>query len=443
MVGGLAGFALASLGTGFAVAMVPGLRSAPALAGNPLVWALGSAPLVIGSLGWMAGKRRAELERSNRSAQRGIEAKLAQLTDAEWVTRSLVNAAFDPMLVVDDDDIVTAANHQAARMFGVPQEVLVGRVVTSLLPDAPALVQRTAGGESVPVQVRHADGGTVGVEFRSAAIPNPQMVLITLREDAAGAELVASRRAADQQVERALQEARARAQALREVDLGLRHDVERALLAIDALRAKAVPVGSLLATVWSMLDRLERLLDLATWDRAALPPELSSTSVVDLFDHAIRLVSPLARRWDRAVLVDLEPGLSSLRTDPALVAAAVRALVREALTRGVGDVVLEVVRQPGRDHDWLLVSVALGVAVSSEDAEATARLLESAPPTLPEGSDAGLALGQRVARRLGGRITLRSEVRERGTTFGFVLPLTVPGRVTHSKPPPGRSSIGS
>jgi len=439
-VGLLAGLALLSLGSALTLALDPGARAVAVLGREPALWVLGFGPVLFGGLGWIVGDQRLDRARAHRQYQHGMEEEFARLASREFATRAVVAASPDAVLVVDGDGNVVDANPQAERMFGTAPDALLGLPSASLLPDRPTLVPgvETADGMEVAL-ARHTDGTAFRVELRTTRLDDPPVRIVTLREDVLRSQLEASRIALERNAGRERQESRVRNHVLLDVDRGLREDLLKVLRAAEDLRARGVAAEPVLVAAFAMLERLERLLDLTLWDRAAGRPTRVPVPVVELFDHVNLILAPLAQRWGRSVLLDLDPDLGEVPTDSSLVAGAVRALVREVLTRSGGDVVIEVGREPGRDHDWLLVTVALGAQLPEAEAERLTSLLEASPSTLPTGTDAALVLGQRLARHLDGRITLRREFNERGTTFALVIPLATPGRVRPSKVPVART----
>lgn len=439
-MGLLAGLAVASLATGLTLSTSPALRSLDALAREPWWWVLGFGALLSGGLGWIAGDQRREHQRAHRTYQAEIQAEFARLADQEWVTRAIVRAMLDAVLLVDKDGLVVDANPEAERLFGVEGGGLEGRSVTALFPDRPTMVPGQELPEDVEIATaRHADGSAFRVEMRSTALEQPPLRIVTVREDLWRRQLADSREALERREGNQLVEIRQRTLVLLDLDHGLREDLSRILRVSEELRGRGVAIEPVLVSAFGMLERLERLLDVTLWDRAGGSTSRESVPVVDLFDHVNDIVAPLAQRWGRTVLVDLDPDLGQISTEPSLVAGAVRCVVREVLSRTDGDVVIEVAREPGRDHDWLLVRVSLGLALPDDEAARLAALLESNPATLPTDRDASLSLGQRLTRHLGGRITLRPEVTERGATFQLSLPLGAPDRVRPSRVPVARS----
>jgi PAS domain S-box-containing protein len=453
-VGLLAGLALASLATGLSLSGDPALRSVAALAREPWWWILLFGVVLSGGLGWIAGDQRRDRQRAHRTYQRSVESEFARLADQEWTTRAVVRASLDAVLLVDARGVVLDANPEAERLFGVGPDALVGRVITSLMPDRPTLVP----GQELPpdvesASIRHADGSAVRVELRTTNLDAGAADLdgdgppagaarglrvLTLREDALRQQLAASQLAFERRQDQTDEAARARSELLLEVDHGLRDDLSRLLRVTEELRGRGVAVEPVMVAAFGILERLERLLDVTLWDRAVGAPTREPVAVLALFDHVNDILAPVAQRWGRSVLLDVAPELGTIATDRSIVAGAVRALVREVFGRTDGDLVVEVSREPGRDHDWLLVTVSLGFTLPPAEAARLTALLEAAPATLPADRDAALALGQRLARHLGGRITLRPELSERGTTFGLSLPLSAPDRVRPSRVPVAR-----
>jgi hypothetical protein len=88
--------------------------------------------------------------------------------------------------------------------------------------------------------------------------------------------------------------------------------------------------------------------------------------------------------------------------------------------------------------------VGMGVQIGEDESARLVSLLESSPVGLPTGVDAALVLGQRLARHLDGRITLRQTDVDRGTTLALVIPASLPQvRQRPSKVPVARGVLQS
>src|SRR5687768_17740726 len=134
-LGVLAGLALWTGGCLLEMAAEPASRSFVALAEHPMFWALATGPLFFGGLGWMGGDRRREREEAFRLYQVAVDGQFATIAEREWVTRAVVQNAFDAVLILDLQGQVLDANPTAARIFGYGLDDLVTLRIDTLLPD--------------------------------------------------------------------------------------------------------------------------------------------------------------------------------------------------------------------------------------------------------------------------------------------------------------------
>ena len=181
-------------------------------------------------------------------------------------------------------------------------------------------------------------------------------------------------------------------------------------------------VAEVLTEGYAILDRLELLWSLTMWERSAGDPTLLEVSVDGLFEHLSDVLVPLARRYGGQLEMSVASGAGAVITDGNQLAGAVRSLCVEALRRTPGKVKVEVVREPGRDVDWLAVFVSgEGGFLGDLDEERLARAFHSSEDVVPQ-QDVGLALAHRLARRLGGHVGVDAEP---GRPLAFLMRVPV------------------
>lgn len=136
----------------------------------------------------MAGERTNDTRRVGEPALRILE-PLAQVGLTDDVVRSLLDAAPDAVVVVDEAGVMVLANRQAEHLFGFDHEELIGMPVDVLLPDDVRADHRRHRsqyrqqprtrpmGEGLELRARRADGQLVPVEIALSPLHTPGGVL--------------------------------------------------------------------------------------------------------------------------------------------------------------------------------------------------------------------------------------------------------------------------
>lgn len=468
-LGALAGLAMWAGGCLLEMAADPAARSFVTLSDHAMFWALATAPLFLAGLGWLVGERRRELEEAFRLYQVAVDEQLATIAEREWVTRAVVQNAFDAVLILDLHGQVLDANPTAARIFGHPLDELVKLSIDALLPaherlqrGATAVERRTAGGERLGVEwrtrARHADGSTFPVDLHISILADPGLLVYAIREASTRVRREESlvREALDVQRGQMRIERRRRGTMLLDVSGGLRENLDRVLAQAERLEHDGVDaeqVREIVDASHAILERLDQLWNLTMWERAGSAPTLGPLPVAALLDGLPDALGPAVRK-NRNRLVVRPASPIELVTDATLFASAVHNLVSEAARRTHdGEIRVEAVREPGRGTDWLAVFVHDdGPALAPDTLDSAYRAFSATDADqVAIGERAGLVLAQRLARSLGGHVSAESEP-GRGTTFGLYLPLDpskvkdVPSRPERQglfdSPPPPPSSGG-
>jgi len=453
-IGALAGLALWFSAAAFHIAMTPSQADLLPLLDEPLFWVLATGPLLIGGLGWIAGDRRRERQEAFALYQSAVDGQFADLAEREWVTRAVVQNAFDAVLILELDGAILDANPTASRIFGHSMDHLITLDITALLPDhdrlnkATVVDRRTAGGERLGVEwrtrARHADGSVFSVDLHISMLPEPGLLVYAVRDSTTRisqeARMVSDAVTAEK--DRSVLAQRARGTVMLDVGLHLREHLARVLTQAEALR-ELDEAGTLGASIHEEVSAawrwVEQLWNLTAWERATASPTLSPASVGELVDEVVDALGPLARQEGVRLHIRLDDGIGHLITDVPKLAAAMRNVIGHSCMRARHDVKVEVKRDPGRGTDWLAMFVRDDGEPLSDDvlnAVVGAYAQEEMLLEPPRGTEAGsLALAQRLARSLGGHIAV--EAGPSGNEFSLRLPMD-PSKVKDVpfRPPP-------
>jgi PAS domain S-box-containing protein len=407
-----------------------------ALLESPLAWTLLGATPLFAALGWVVGDRRRERELAIAQWESTTSRDLHTLAEREWLTRGVLQTAFDAVLVIDDDEIVVDANPTATRVFGLEPDELLGLPVAQLLPQhrtlgtTLAITRRTAGGEVLgkewQTQAVHADGHRFPVDLNIVALRGPGLLFYAIRE--ATTRVANERKRVDDArvAWEAQREEHQRARGGQLLDLGasLRAELDHLLDELGALRAEGIDRPALDDASFALLVVLERLQALSVWERSDAALSIAPIAVSAMVDEAVRAVAPLARHRGNVLTVRCDHALGELETDAIRLSAALRALVVNAAVHAHdAEITVAVDREPGQGTDWLTASVHdTGPGLDPASRERIYQLFRGNPNVLSvaPGDGLGLKLAHRMARTLGGHISVSFD---QGTTFLLRVPL--------------------
>ncbi|MBX6363125.1 MAG: HAMP domain-containing histidine kinase [Gemmatimonadetes bacterium] len=256
-----------------------------------------------------------------------------------------------------------------------------------------------------------------------------------------------ARRAADEAEARGRELERALAETARISDekarlvRGVTHDLKNPLGAVVAYcellqmggcgpltSAQDHTISRIRAAAGTMLLSINELLDLAEAEAGALRIERRATDIAEVVREAVADYHVIADVSGLRLVVDLPPALPSAATDRRRVREILDNLLSNAFkyTPHGGSVTLRasvVAERRGAAGPWLGIAVAdtgQGIAPDAQE-----RIFEEFYRASDDhrGSGLGLAISRRIARLLGGDLTVESEC-GRGSTFTLWLPLS-------------------
>lgn len=356
------------------------------------------------------------------------------MTIDQQLLAELVELAPDAMLIVDASGRILYANQRVSDLFGYRREAIVSRSVDVLLPER--LQARHAHhrrhfaedprarpmGAGLDLLGRRADGSEFALEIS----------LSPLRDGWAAAAIrnVTDRKRAEQELIEAREAAdRANLSKSRFVATAS-HDLRQPLQALSMLHGTLcridLPPSSreVLAQQGRAIDTMKRLLsallDISKLESGAVKPQSSEFSLHPLFELLSTEFSPAAR--DKGLTLIVEHTDVCTRTDQSLLEQLLRNLISNAIKyTSTGTVALRA------------IPTATGVCVEVRDTGegiAEGQLpyifdefyqIGVASNVTREGYGLGLAIVQRIARLLGLRIQVQSQVGQ-GSTFTLRLP---------------------
>ncbi|HTP40602.1 MAG TPA: PAS domain S-box protein [Steroidobacteraceae bacterium] len=353
------------------------------------------------------------------------------------LVRSVLESAPDAMIVIDDAGMVLFANRQVPALFGYEREEVIGYPIEKLLPGRFRMrhvahrsnytrsVRTRPMGNGLDLFALRKDGSEFPVEISLSPIEQDGRVMV-----AAAIRDVTDR----MRVEREIREARAAADRanlgksrfLATASHDLRQPLQSLALLNGALRrlvndadAREV-LEQQEEAVTAMSRLLNALLDISKLESGAIKPDITDFKVAQLLDELRREFAGLAASKGLELVV--EPTGARARSDPALVAQALKNLVSNAI------------KYTSRGWVQLRSSVS-GSLVRIEVCDTGVGI---APENLPlifdefyqvgvatntsrDGYGLGLSIVQHVVRLLNLRIDVRSQPGA-GSTFALEMP---------------------
>ena len=405
---------------------------------NPMFWVLSSAPFWFGGLGWLAGDRRSELQSTVSELRLAAEDSLRELSRREFIARTALQSSYDAVLLLNLDGFVVEASDSAAALFGYSLENLSGMRIEALMPDHDRLDKTGVTQRRSPLgdrlvfewqsRGRHSDGSVFAVDLHVVLLAEQSLQIFLIREASAriGREERLVRDASESHKDRWVLEQRRRSFVVQVLGDAMRSEARKQLEHIDALESHTPEplLRALNDSAYRMFERLDQLWDLAMWERTEARPTVGQIELKPLLERVLSDTEASARRSGVSLRAEVRDGAEEIVGDPQLLVCALRNLVLHTLRRVSGGTVrIEVSREAGRGTDWVAMYVEDdSPRMSEEEYERVQSCFDlSAEPSPPPDARAGLALSNRLARSLGGHVSVHPT--ESGNVLCLRLPL--------------------
>jgi PAS domain S-box-containing protein len=355
------------------------------------------------------------------------------------LARSVLDAAPDAMIIIDDTGTIRFANRQVSSLFGYGHDQVVGLRVEDLMPErfrGPHLAHRRdyaeslrprAMGEGLALFGRRQDGSEFPVEISLSPIHGAGELLI-----AAAIRDVSDRKRVESELRKARESAdranQSKSRFLATASHDLRQPLQTLALLNGTLRRIVSDANALEAlsqqeqAIAAMTRLLSTLLDISKLESGAVRPEPANFRMGHLFEGLRREFASIAAA--KGLELQVSSCDECVRSDPALVEQIVKNLLSNAIkyTRPGGRVQLRGRRE--RDAVWLDV-VDSGVGIAADQlAYIYDEFYQVGAPisSSREGYGLGLSIVQRLVRLLGLRLEVSSEP-GKGSVFSLLLPL--------------------
>ena len=190
-------------------------------------------------------------------------------------------------------------------------------------------------------------------------------------------------------------------------------------------------VGRLDSAIVAAEDLLRALLDISLIDAGGVHPRPERLDLGLFLTDLAEGVRPIAQ--DRGLELRLGTLRGQVESDPGLL----RSIVQNFMVNAVryteqGGVMIGVRR---RGPDWRIDVIDTGVGIDADKVESIFGEFTRLGDVEVEGLGLGLALAERIAKLLGGRIEVQSSPR-RGSRFSLFLPAATVEKVERDEPPP-------
>ncbi len=355
--------------------------------------------------------------------------------------RAIIDSLADGIVIVDRSGDIRFANPAAARLFNRSPEELIGTAFGSPL----------LAGETTEMEiVRRGGGDVVYAELRvvDTEWENETAELVSLRD-------ITDRRQSDERARQlaherdARLEAEAASQAKSDFLAIMSHELRTPLNAIlgyselmelgisgdldDAMRKQ---VGRIRISAKHLLGLVNDILDLAKVEAGRLSVANAPAAISAAIDAAVTLVQPQALARNLQIVTDdVAASVPTYVGDEERVRQILVNLLSNAVksTEPGGTITIEScgsiapaegARLQPRSTYLCVKVIDTGIGISEDKIAAIFEPFvqgDSGPTRSQEGSGLGLTIGQRLARLMGGDLTVESEV-GKGSTFALWLP---------------------
>ena len=355
----------------------------------------------------------------------------ARSSSGDDLFRTLLEAAPDAMVIVDEGGKIILINAQTEEMFGYSRDELVGRSLEVLVPERfrghhpehraeyVAHPRVRPMGAGLELAGRRRDGTEVEVDIRLSPIEVGGRALIS-----ASIRDVSRQKAQEQELQRARREAELASQSksrfLAVASHDLRQPVQAAVNYLYVLRRQLGSEGREVAeklqrALDTHCEQLDRLLDVSKLDAGRVRPEPTQIPLEQVFQRLGNELGPAAEA--KGLELRIVPSSLSVTTDPLLLNQILVNLLSNAIRfTEQGRIVLGC-RRSGAEVRIQVIDTGVGIPEDQlEHVFAEFYQVETTTPARRRGLGLGLSIVARLSELLDHPVTVRSEL-GRGSTF--------------------------
>jgi PAS domain S-box-containing protein len=352
--------------------------------------------------------------------------------------RSLLEAAPDAMVVVNEGGEIVRFNVQAEKQFGCRGDELLGQKVNKFIPGGFAegvIADGTGGaanalaahiGAEIELCGRRKDGSEFPIEIKLSPLESPEGILVT-----AAIRDISVLKQSEEELVKTVGELKRSNAELQQFAYVSSHDLQEPLRMVAsytqllASRYKGrldSDADEFIAFAVDGCNRMQVLIqDLLTYSRAgANATTLRKTATGNALQEAL---TNLRVRIEENGAVVTHDSLPEITTDAKQLAQVFQNLVGNAIKyRSVGAPTVHVSASQNGGNEWIFSVRDNGLGIDSQYFERIFILFQRLHGREEfEGTGIGLAICKKIVERLGGRIWVESQP-GKGSTFYFALP---------------------
>ncbi|NUP90039.1 MAG: PAS domain S-box protein, partial [Candidatus Sumerlaeia bacterium] len=383
---------------------------------------------------------------------------LVRLANSSIEAAALVETILDgsedySILATDLSGIIIRANRGTGRLFGHPPPRILGQSITIFgHPQAPASdrldhilrVTLDSGRYDDVVVMRRADGTMLHVQMacavRTDARGAPIGFVVITHDVTALLDRTVRLEQLNAQLAEQTRVAKRANRLINEFLANMSHELRTPLNAIlgytrlvQRKTAGLIPdkqadnLQRIHDSGSSLLRLINDLLDLSKIEAGRMPIQCEPVNVAAIAAEVVETVRPLAESQHDRIDLDVAPGLGPIVSDPHHLRQIVMNLTANAI-KFTSKGLITVSLRPGRDPDMVQIEVRdTGIGIPEEQLphifEAFFQVDGSATRA-HGGTGLGLSIVQRLAQRLGGKVTVDSQLGQ-GSIFTVTLPRDV------------------
>jgi PAS domain S-box-containing protein len=362
--------------------------------------------------------------------------KLSESKESGAKYRGLLEAAPDPMVVVNQSGAIILLNLQTEKQFGYGRDELIGLKVTHIIPDGfaeqliaystPTVFEGQRVGTAIELTGRRKDGSEFPIEIMLSPLENAEGVLVT-----AAIRDISVRKHTEERLAKTVEELRRSNDELEQFAYVASHDLQeplRLVASFTELLAERYKgrldseADEYIAFAVDGSHRMQRLIeDLLAYSRAGTKGKLlPKVSMDNVLEEALANLQVAIEESGAAVTHD---SLPSIKTDKQQLIQVFQNLIGNAIKyRSAEAPHVHVSAEKKNDNEWIFAVRDNGLGIDPEYFERIFILFQRLHGQSEfEGSGIGLAICKKIVNRLGGTIWVESHA-GKGSTFYFSLP---------------------